>query len=201
MTITRKQCEELIEMLTDKSLTFGCEIFCEKDNLNRVLISNKKNNRWWLELSLMNYREKFPKYLVQTDEGTLGLGDGECADYQSKIEILGHPILKCHVENRLQKNMKLLCSTGYFEGTSEEPKIVKEEYNVHFIFRKLAYLWAVIDVTASLQNIFEGMEFEDVQEFPNVEYTRGQTVPMLTIATPSKATDLFDFLINLFFKN
>lgn len=86
--------EELKQVIQEANpeimeLKFGCRVLC-KDK-TRVIYSDKSKKQWWLCLE-NNYQERFKKYLVKTDEGNFGLGDGEYADYEGVEEIIGRDI-------------------------------------------------------------------------------------------------------------
>jgi len=111
--------EKLTELLADKTLSFGCRV--KYKDVIRTIYADKKNRQWWLCFE-NKYPERFKKYLIQTKEGNFGIGDGEYADYENNIEILGHPITLERVLMKMPEKY-LITERSENGGTIIHPKL------------------------------------------------------------------------------
>jgi len=168
MKITKEQIQELIEMLADKTLSFGC------------VVSAGGFTDWLMVNATQGVKQE-----IIGEEYYLG------KPTHGKYTVLGHPILKCYVE---QKIAELLDT-----ATNKEFECLDE----------LTRLWQPLGFTTSLQEAFEEIGWE-VKEYATnqsgeitVTFHSGDTMELTPIETakPSAEADLFTYLADLFLKN
>jgi len=187
-TPNRKQVDELIDRLADKSLTFGCRVYCERDEKVRLISADKKKNQWWLVLEYPSYHERFVKYLIQ-DGDEFSMGDGEIKT--GIVKILGHPIL---IGDVLEKTIKKVEFAGW-EKKIELMKLWESAcWNPHIPLQDRKYF------TKSLQEIIEASGWEEVnchcskQKIPHLNCE--SCLPVKRLLDPN-ARALIEFIYNL----
>lgn len=173
--VTKKQCEDLMDRLADKSLTFGCLVLLGEDRRKYRVLNQWNNDMGYKYITVWSDR-------LGEDVHQIGKR-GEELGY--KTEIIGHDILIGDVLAALDE--------------------AKEEYGLRFAgeFLSLWRLCpdpkdanSITGLKRSLQAIFADIEWE-AGYMHNGVFTPSECTVEVEIAKPSHATDLFTFLIGL----
>ena len=207
--VTKKQCEDLIDRLADKSLTFGCLVLLGEDRREHRVLNQWNNDMGYEYITVWSDR-------LGEDVHQIGKR-GEELGY--KTEILGHPILLGRVLQLYRERFKWCsecngvggsvcrslgypeCDTCGGDGHAYPDISVGGFYFSGSNFKDcrgfLIELWDACDFKTSLQQIYKDIEWED-EVIPCPDGKRGcLTLHTQGIAKPSPATDLFTFLIGL----
>lgn len=162
-TLSKTDAEALVDRLADKSLTFGC------------VIGVKLGKRVEDERVLAGLNEH-GEYVFFTDDKLSTYTPWSKGFCEENCVTLGHPILKCHVEQKI------------LEADSER-KIVAP----CTLIDRLTRLWMPCGLTNPLQSILAKIEWEEEA----VWYAGAPTGASVQVAKPSPETDLILFIKNL----
>lgn len=175
-TPSRKEIEELIDRLADKTLSFGCWVLLE--GLDRAIQINELDS-WdiYCPYSDGKVEIKYHKTL-----------EGDCHNI---IKNLGHPI---HLHDVLEQIEIRKNPTEFLSATEKRRSL---EIG-------LVDLWRECGFTKSLQEIFLGMKWEKEQlDCTGEKSEHGKLkcrCPKFSeriVSTPSPHRDLFSFLLTL----
>ena len=168
----KQQIEQLIEKLSDKSLTFGCRV---------GYTGGGEEIKYYGKVSrVVKWEQDELRYIIYYDESN-NSEDFEAfrskKSLESNYKILGHPILIGDVLERMD------------EGAHEEA--IEILYHQKDIL-KLCFLWSKCGLTKSLQEIYS--ECEWIAEDPNDSLN---VVAYLIIPKQKAHRELFLFLLSL----
>ena len=158
--MNKKQCEELIGKISDKTLSFGCLVRCTKTlssiRKGKVLVysaSGKLTGNKHKRVVLFSPKAKKPRDKAVTPLKEIWL------DY---YEIVGHPVFVGDVLKRIYeldeqneaKDTKILWQPSVLYG-----------WNSQYTFEKgLLVLWQECDLAKSLNQIMQESGFEEYQK-------------------------------------
>ncbi len=142
MNPTKQQCEELIDKLADKTLSFGCRLGYTGGGKTVKYYANIIKEVDWDDGKI-----RFILYYEDSeDEGFRG-----SESLKANYKIIGHPVM---IGDVLEKTNN------------------KEDHNTidctcsECIQRRIGYLWSKCGFTKSLNEILENAEFEEERIFP-----------------------------------
>lgn len=186
-TLAKTECEAILERLRDKSLTDGCI-------LRSVGISGL-----FATIALHYKTPGFlsgDMYLLSCKDGNYGNWDLE--KLKNDFEVIGHPVLKCDIEQKLLDAYKPELETDALSEIEFDGGQVKLEAKL----LKLSRLWQPFGFKTRLQSILNLIEWECLYLHSNGRSCKdyeGTSSCLHLMVKPSPAANLFLFLkqINL----
>ena len=170
-SITKTQCESLLEGLTDKTLNFGCI----------VIPFGKTNPRRLLGVPRVGRREC---YTASLDEG-----DSFKRTDLLDMQVIGHPVTLLDVLERIKS-----IAPYPYQNELDEFNHWSSTY-----YRWLHKYWQPFGFKTPLSDILAMIEWED-NWCPEPHEHGGRCVKKcesIQVAKPSPATDLFQFLLSI----